>query len=129
MLASGQPDGMLGVAECAWLDFKETPYALASDKGKFELCKDVAALANAQGGLLICGVTAQKQSNRAQEVATDLKPFPQDRADLDQHIDTLNEYLRPRVIVTCHWHRDPERSTVEKDRYYERYSRSFEAWA
>ncbi|WP_218150827.1 ATP-binding protein [Actinokineospora terrae] len=27
-----------------------------TDKGKFELCKDVAAFANSLGDLLVCGV-------------------------------------------------------------------------
>ncbi|MFI0410603.1 helix-turn-helix domain-containing protein [Actinomadura sp. 3N508] len=117
-LASGKPEDLLGTAESSWLDFKGAPYALNTDRLKFELCKDVAAFANALGGLLVCGVAAEKQSDRAVEVATRLQPFPQDRADVDRYIDTLNEYLRPRVIISHFWYRDPTRSTTEAALYY-----------
>ena len=117
-LTDGRPDDLLGVAETSWLDFKRSPYDLASAKGKFELCKDVAAFANAHGGLLVLGVRAEKKSNQALEVATSFHPFPQDRADVVQYIDIMNEYLRPRVEISHHWYRDPDRSTAGTDLYY-----------
>ncbi|GAA1613932.1 hypothetical protein GCM10009733_007580 [Nonomuraea maheshkhaliensis] len=109
-LASGRAEELLDTAENAWLDFKSSPYALKSDKAKFELCKDVAAFANAQGGLLVLGVKASKRSDKAMEVATDLHPFPQERADVDGYIDTLNDYLRPRVAINHRWYEDHSRS-------------------
>jgi hypothetical protein len=117
-LTGGRPDDLLGVAETSWLDFKRSPYNLASEKGKFELCKDVAAFANAHGGLLVLGVTAEKKSNQALEVATGFHPFPQERADVVQYVDTLNEYLRPRVEISHHWYRDPGRSSAGTGLYY-----------
>jgi hypothetical protein len=117
-LASGRPEDLLGTAESPWLDFKSAPYAVNTDKGKFELCKDMAAFANAQGGLLVCGVAAEKQSDRAVEVATRLQPFPQDRADVNRYIDTLNEYLRPRVVISHFWYRDPTKSAAGSALHY-----------
>ncbi|HEX4814914.1 MAG TPA: ATP-binding protein, partial [Nonomuraea sp.] len=111
-LASGRPEELLDTAENVWLDFKSAPYALQSgDKAKFELCKDVAAFANAQGGLLVLGAKASKRSDKAMEVATDLQPFPQARADVDRYIDTLNDCLRPRVAITHRWYEDRSRCT------------------
>ncbi|WP_165983977.1 helix-turn-helix domain-containing protein [Streptomyces sp. YIM 98790] len=117
-LAAGRPDDLRGVAENSWLDFKRSPYDLTSEKGRFELCKDVAAFANDQGGLLVLGVGTEKKSNQALEVASDFKPFPQCRADVVQYVDTLNEYLRPRVAVSHHWYHDPGRSTAGPNLYY-----------
>lgn len=117
-LTSGRPEDLLGTPESSWLDFKSAPYALNTDKGKFELCKDVAAFANAQGGLLVCGVATEKQSDRAVEVATKLQPFPQDRADVDRYIDTLNEYLRPRVDISHSWYRNPTKDAADGDLYH-----------
>lgn len=116
-LAAGRPDGLTGVAETSWLDFKAAPYKLDTDKAKFELCKDVAAFANAQGGLLVLGVKAKKQPDRAQEIAAALHPFPQEEVDVGRYYDTINEYLRPRVSVTHHWYRDPARSTAAELHY------------
>jgi predicted HTH transcriptional regulator len=117
-LAAGKPDDLLGTAETSWVDFKRSPYAMTSEKDKFELCKDVAAFANAQGGLLVLGVAAEKKSDQALEVATELRPFPQDKVDISKYIDTLNEYLRPRVNVKHRWYSDPARSASGTDNYY-----------
>jgi hypothetical protein len=117
-LATGRPDDLLGMAETSWVDFKRSPYALTSERDKFELCKDVAAFANTQGGLLVLGVVAEKKPDRALEVATDLRPFPQDKVDVTKYTDILNEYLRPRVVVNPRWYHDPARSTAGADRYY-----------
>lgn len=117
-LAAGRPDDLLGTSESAWLDFKTAPYTIDIDRGAFELCKDVAAFANAQGGLLVCGVAAKKQSDRAIEIVDSFHPFPRDKVDFGRYIDKLNEYLRPRVAVTRHWYRDPGRSRPKEDLYY-----------
>jgi hypothetical protein len=104
-LASSKPESLLGVAETSWLDFKSAPYGPA-DHAKFELCKDVAAFANAQGGLLVYGIAAKKQDDRALEMAEELRPFPRRAANVDRYIDVLNEYLRPRVAVNHYWYPD-----------------------
>ncbi|MEU0486244.1 ATP-binding protein [Streptosporangium sp. NPDC006013] len=112
-LASGRPEDLLGMAESSWLDFKSSPYQLDVDKNRFELCKDVAAFANAQGGLLVLGIGAEKKSHQALEVASTCQPFPQNKANVDRYIDTLNEYLRPRVTISHSWYADLGRSSPE----------------
>jgi hypothetical protein len=61
-LAVQQPYEIVGTPESEWVDFKsvppEGPYDLSTDKGKFELAKDVAAFSNASGGLIVCGFKA-----------------------------------------------------------------------
>ncbi|GAA4083109.1 AlbA family DNA-binding domain-containing protein [Nonomuraea soli] len=107
-LATGRARDLIGLAENGWLDFKSAPYALASGRNKFELCKDVAALANAQGGLLVLGVEAEKEATQAIEIATKLRPFPKNRANLDAYTDTLNDNLWPRVTVEFRWFEAPD---------------------
>ncbi|MDI1466291.1 ATP-binding protein [Catellatospora sp. KI3] len=107
-LASGKPDDLLGLPETSWLDFKSSPYPIKTDKGKYELCKDVAAFANAQGGLLVLGISTRKLDDQALEVADKRHPFPQSAADLNTWIDVLNEHLRPRVVVSHSWYPDPD---------------------
>lgn len=43
----GQPERIIGTLESGWVDFKSQPYPLSTDRGAWELCKDVAGLANA----------------------------------------------------------------------------------
>lgn len=42
--------------EDQWLDFKQQPYQKDDDEGKFEMLKDVTAMANAEGGYILLGV-------------------------------------------------------------------------
>jgi predicted HTH transcriptional regulator len=67
-----------GVAESRRLEFKEQLPG-RDDKGLVEFCKDVTALANAQGGDLLFGVReerdeANKPTGRAQSVVGHAQP-------------------------------------------------------
>ncbi len=42
--------------ENLWIDFKKHDYPQDSDKHKHEICKDVTAMANAEGGYILIGV-------------------------------------------------------------------------
>jgi Putative DNA-binding domain len=55
VLEGGRADVLVGLSETDWIDFKREPYK-KDDHGKLELAKDVAAFANADGGLLLLGV-------------------------------------------------------------------------
>lgn len=79
-LAQHRAQELAGTAENSWLDFKTTPYAINTDKGKFELAKDVAALANAQGGLLVCGARTAARTTEAKDVVEELTAFPEAHA-------------------------------------------------
>ena len=51
---------VLGTPESSWVDFKDPrAYTLDTDLRKWELAKDVAAMANADGGLLVIGIYAK----------------------------------------------------------------------
>lgn len=51
------------------------PYDLSTDKGKFELAKDVTAFANSSGGLIVCGFKAEQRPTELYEVAEKPTPF------------------------------------------------------
>src|SRR6266849_9545747 len=68
-LARGDLDRLNGTAECEWLDFKLSPYAVSEEYGKWELAKDVAGFANAAGGVIVVGFETEKRPNEAREVA------------------------------------------------------------
>ena len=54
-LQDGQFDALIGRAEDAFLEFKGSPYQLAVNEQRQELAKDVSALANANGGIILIG--------------------------------------------------------------------------
>ncbi|WP_030277667.1 helix-turn-helix domain-containing protein [Streptomyces sp. NRRL B-24484] len=106
-LVEGDPDRLLGTAENAWLDFKTTPYALHTEKGKFELAKDVAAFANAQGGIIVCGVQTVPLEAEAKDVATKLTHFPRTLVKLQAYRDVVGDLVHPPVALSFNWYSAP----------------------
>jgi hypothetical protein len=94
---------ILGTPEATTLDFKRCLYPLDTDKGKYDLCSDVAAMANADGGNLVCGFVADKAPTEVHEVASKATPVPRSRLDVSRHKDVLVRYVWPRVSVDFAW--------------------------
>ncbi|SCF74006.1 hypothetical protein [Streptomyces sp. Ncost-T10-10d] len=74
----------------------------------FELTKDVAAFANAGGGLLVCGFKANKRPSKFYEVAQKVTPFEKKVVNTDFCKDVLTEYVRPLLKVKFFWFDHPE---------------------
>lgn len=56
VIRAGHPELLIGTFESEWLDAKRSPYRLDLAAERYELAKDVAAFANAAGGLILIGV-------------------------------------------------------------------------
>ncbi len=84
VLEEGKDEFLIGESETEHLDFKEQPHFLGTDKGKWELAKDVAAMANSGGGCIVGGVVTTVPPDREDEVASKIKPFPAEMADVQQ---------------------------------------------
>jgi hypothetical protein len=90
---------IIGAAESVSIDFKRSLYQLDQDKGRHAFCTDVAAMANASGGILVCGFVADKQPNEVHECASAASPVPLSRLKIDSYGDVLLRYLWPHVDV------------------------------
>ncbi|MFJ6897440.1 helix-turn-helix domain-containing protein [Streptomyces hokutonensis] len=91
----GQWDSILGLPETSWFDVKSAIYAVEQAVPRAELCKDVAAMANAQGGLLLIGLQTEVVDGR--EIVSELKPVPQGLVDPGRYRKILLEQVRPPV--------------------------------
>jgi hypothetical protein len=60
LIRSGNADLLIGETESVWLEVKSHPYRLDQPTQEFELAKDVAAIANAGGGLLLLGAKTKR---------------------------------------------------------------------
>lgn len=56
------PATLVGQPESTWLEAKRKPYELEREEQRIELAKDIAALANAHGGLIIFGFSTRSRS-------------------------------------------------------------------
>ncbi len=70
--------GASGIDEDSQLDFKQT--FLTEDKDTLELAKDVCALANARGGLIVYGIAEHK--GRAAKLTPFVRPIGDGTNDL-----------------------------------------------
>lgn len=102
-LADGAYDRVLDTPESSWIDFKGQAYALGTDRGNWELCKDVAAFANASGGCILLGVATTKPDASSAERASELKAMPAALANRERHRDIISVgvYPVPAGIEVC----------------------------
>ncbi len=65
LLRAGRADLLRGQPESAWLEAKVAPYDLDDKNVRFELGKDVAAMANSrQGGIIVLGLANEKKRRK-----------------------------------------------------------------
>ena len=95
-------DQVEGTPESDWVDFKRTAYPTESqrplrltERGRWELCKDVAAFANASGGCLVLGFPEVADPNLGVKVAGTLTPIEVSSVDLDHYRDVLEGGVYP----------------------------------
>src|SRR5215469_10027396 len=98
ILKSSKFDALIGSIESANLEAKGIPYQLsAGDPQKHELAKDVAALANANGGIILLGFRTAKNPNTAEESIDACRPFERTLIDIDQYRNVLQAWIYPPV--------------------------------
>ena len=94
------PQALVGQVESQWLEAKRELYDLTRPQQKIELAKDVAALANSGGGLIIFGFSTRSEGES-------------DRITHARHIDTsslnTNQYMQ---VLRARVHPFPERIKI-----------------
>lgn len=99
LLDDGQEETLVGMEETDWLDLKGAPYRLGERREQWELAKDVAALANAAGGIIVVGVHTSRPTRRDEEIATEVAPFPASMFDAKQLRDVVAAQVYPRIEI------------------------------
>jgi predicted HTH transcriptional regulator len=84
ILQSGDFNRLLGGLEDDRLECKSAPYNLDHEREKMELAKDVSALANADGGLILIGVQTEQEPQYQGDIIRGVGCFAQDRIDFAQ---------------------------------------------
>ena len=62
LIRDGHPELLIDTYEGSWLEAKSAPYRLEEERGRYELAKDIAAFANASGGLILIGAKTKSTS-------------------------------------------------------------------
>ena len=109
-LESGNFDGLIGLPECRWLEAKESPYVLDPLKKRLELAKDVSAMANSGGGIIVIGFDTTRHPLTAGEHISRACPFPLDLINCDQYKKILGSSVYPPLNdVAIHIFENPNR--------------------
>ena len=96
VLREGTFESLVGETENEWFDAKAKPYQL-DDNGKRELARDVAALANARGGVLVIGARTEASRQHFGDEVAEIRPFAQDLVNTAQYRHILDGWIYPRV--------------------------------
>ena len=88
-------EALIGLVETEWLDAKQTPHHLDSQKRKLELAKDVAAFANAGGGIIVIGFDCEKEPTTSSERICEVCQFPVSRVDPNKYSQILADLVHP----------------------------------
>ena len=94
---NGRHRDLLGAPETEQVDFKLRPYDLSRDKDKQDLVADVAAFANARGGLLVLGVETALSPVERVEMAVGFDGHQPGAVSADQYSKVLRDRIAPLV--------------------------------
>lgn len=102
----GHAPALAGLPESRWLDVKRDVWRLDTAAGKAELAKDVSAMANADGGMILIPATTTIVSGR--EVVGEVRDMPVELVNIAQLRGVLKDRVFPplpelvtEVVVTA----------------------------
>ena len=98
VLQSGGFDALKGTVEDGQVEFKGSLYQLSNDALKCELAKDVSALANSEGGIIVLGVRTSQDQLSPVEYVDECRPFDQTLFNADQYGKILDDWICPAVV-------------------------------
>lgn len=93
LVLAGHAGALVGQPESEWLDAKKQLWELGTAAGNAEAAKDLSAMANAQGGMVLIPARTTVISGR--EVISEVRDMPVDRVDITQIRDVLRRWVFP----------------------------------
>jgi predicted HTH transcriptional regulator len=98
ILKSRDLASLKGLRENQWFDAKRAAgYNIAIASGRFEVAKDVSALANAEGGHILVGLTTIDLTDEQTEEVDGLDLLPSGAFNVVGLQGVLKEYLHPKI--------------------------------
>jgi hypothetical protein len=105
LLAGGQFSDLLGREESAVLEVKGSkPYDLDSPFGRWELAKDVSAMANSVGGFLLVGLQTTKDPASDSDSITALDLIQETEFSAQKYTGIIKEYVYGTIAgLSANW--------------------------
>jgi hypothetical protein len=113
ILSRGEFDEFKGALENEFFEAKSEPWDLLSERGRFDLAKDVSSLANGHGGIIIVGASTSPSPTYQRREIVEVRRIPQAHTPNEQYWQIVGEWIYPVPFgVDFRWHPDPSNSTV-----------------
>lgn len=96
LVRAGRPDLVIGQRETSWFDAKGQPYMLSGDAERYEFAKDVAAFANAGGGLIVCGL--RTRADHQGDIVREHRPFELSLVNRPTLQRVMRDWLHPTPV-------------------------------
>lgn len=91
-------DALIGLDEDTWLEAKRrNAYDLTTPAGRYELAKDATAFANAEGGILLVGLTTVPAADAKTDRITAHDLCPQADFDAGQYLGIIRAHVYPPI--------------------------------
>ncbi|MGH8016013.1 MAG: AlbA family DNA-binding domain-containing protein, partial [Candidatus Zixiibacteriota bacterium] len=104
ILKSGEFENFIGEIENDFLECKSGIYLLKNEKNKRELAKDVASLANSNGGIILFGVKTKPSLEHIGDEIDSISPMTKGKLKSKQYFDILDSWIYPKINdLTITW--------------------------
>jgi hypothetical protein len=97
LLRAGDFDQLIGVLEDATLETKRAPYRTEEDHQKAELAKDVSALANIAGGVLMLGPATHRDPSHLGDEIASVATYARNLVDPETYYAILRDWVYPAI--------------------------------
>jgi len=97
ILDGGDFEPFVGEREDLELEFKGEPYQVEREAERFELAKDVCALANGAGGVIVIGVRTERREESPLDEATRIRAFRRELVDTARYEALIAERVYPAL--------------------------------
>src|ERR1700676_2405469 len=87
--------GLVGLIEDDRFEAKSQPYDLNTELGCFELAKDIAGLAEAQGGLILIGCETERTTAHREDQIKRLRPVELSLVDVERYHSIIENWVYP----------------------------------
>lgn len=97
ILDGGDFAPLIGVREDLEVEFKRQPYRLDAEGERFELAKDICAMANAGGGVIVLGVQTERREESPLDEAVRIRALARGLVDEGRYVALASERIYPRI--------------------------------
>ncbi len=113
ILARGAFDELTGALENEIFEAKADPWDLDSERGKFDLAKDISSLANVRGGIIVVGATPFESPTKQRREVKGIRRLPASFTPSDRYWDIVAHWIyKPPIGVNFRWHPDPSDPSI-----------------